>query len=86
MAPHHEQMMKGLAMNAYKIMMRLKEGIYNKVYARKLMKSVKQEANEIEAKVIASKASMKTIRHHYHTVQHLAQELTKEVRKTRKYR
>lgn len=86
MAPHHEQMMKGLAMNAYKIMMRLKEGIYNKVYARKLMKTVKQEANEIEAKVIASKASMKTIRHHYHTVQHLAQELTKEVRKTRKYR
>jgi hypothetical protein len=60
------------------------------------MKSVKQEANEIEAKVIAtkviatkviaSKASMKTIRHHYHTVQHLAQELTKEVRKTRKQR
>ena len=73
-------------MNAYKIMMRLKEGIYNKVYARKLMKTVKQEANEIEAKVIASKASMKTIRHHYHTVQHLAQELTKEVRKTRKHR
>ena len=89
--PHHEQMMKGLAMNAYKIMMRLKEGIYNKVYARKLMKSVKEEANEIEAKVIAtkviaSKASMKTIRHHYHTVQHLAQELIKEVRKTRKQR
>jgi len=84
--PHHEQMMKGLAMNAYKIMMRLKEGIYNNVYARKLMKSVKEEANEIEAKVIASKASMKTIRHHYHTVQHLAQELTKEVRKTRKQR
>ena len=81
MAPHHEQMMKGLAMNAYKIMMRLKEGIYNKVYARKLMKSVKEEANEI-----ASKASMKTIRHHYHTVQHLAQELIKEVRKTRKQR
>ena len=89
--PHHEQMMKGLAMNAYKIMMRLKEGIYNKVYARKLMKSVKEEANEIEAKVIATKviatkASMKTIRHHYHTVQHLAQELIKEVRKTRKHR
>lgn len=68
-------------MNAYKIMMRLKEGIYNKVYARKLMKSVKEEANEI-----AGKASMKTIRHHYHTVQHLAQELIKEVRKTRKQR
>ena len=84
--PHHEQMMKGLAMNAYKIMMRLKEGIYNKVYARKLMKSVKEEANEIAGKVIASKASMKTIRHHYHTVQHLAQELIKEVRKTRKQR
>lgn len=79
--PHHEQMMKGLAMNAYKIMMRLKEGIYNKVYARKLMKSVKEEANEI-----AGKVPTKTIRHHYHTVQHLAQELIKEVRKTRKHR
>lgn len=89
--PHHEQMMKGLAMNAYKIMMRLKEGIYNKVYARKLMKSVKEEANEIAGKVIATKViatkvPTKTIRHHYHTVQHLAQELIKEVRKTRKQR
>ena len=89
--PHHEQMMKGLAMNAYKIMMRLKEGIYNKVYARKLMKSVKEEANEIAGKVtatkvIATKVPTKTIRHHYHTVQHLAQELIKEVRKTRKHR
>jgi len=84
--PHHEQMMKGLAMNAYKIMMRLKEGIYNKVYARKLMKSVKEEANEIQAKVIATKVPTKTIRHHYHTVQHFAQELIKEVRKTRKQR
>jgi hypothetical protein len=94
--PHHEQMMKGLAMNAYKIMMRLKEGIYNKVYARKLMKSVKEEANEIAGKVIATKViatkviatkvPTKSIRHHYHTVQHLAQELIKEVRKTRKQR
>ena len=73
-------------MNAYKIMMRLKEGIYNKVYARKLMKSVKEEANEIHGKVIAGKVPTKTIRHHYHTVQHLAQELIKEVRKTRKQR
>lgn len=78
---HHVQMMKGLAMNAYKIMMRLKEGIYSRIQAQKLMKNVKEEANEM-----AKKASVKSIRHHYHTVQHLAKELSKEVRKTRRNR